>query len=133
MKGTEAIDAVRDQMAQAKDDYVATLGELMTEYLRLHPETELPEGSTLKGAFEHLKGMAKKKAKGGCYAMPPKEIFDGMMEYYGLKPEDGDAGRCFAAAIGQTAPDPVCAPEPVRAAAPARNDPFDLDSLLGGL
>lgn len=130
MRGTELLDAIRDEMAASKDDYIAMLGELMTEYLRLHPETELPKDKTLKGTFEHLKSAAKKKAKGGCYAMPPKEIFEGMLEYYGLAPEAGDAGACFAAAIGQTAPDPVCTPEPVKA---AKEDPFDLDSLLGGL
>ncbi|MBP3409427.1 MAG: hypothetical protein J6M10_00360 [Clostridia bacterium] len=159
MRGTEAVDLIRDQMAKTKDEYIGMMGEVMTEYLRLHPETEIDKDKTLQGAFDHLKAEAKKKQKGGCYAMPPKEIFAGMMLYYGLTPEDGDAMRCFAAAMGQTAPDPVDVPVHtapgkegqkgrLAASAPAAptrtrdtkwggrqsaEDPFDLDALLGGL
>ena len=130
MKGTEAMDAIRDEMAAAKDDYVSCMGELMTEYLRMHPDAEIGKDKTLKGAFDHLKAQAKKKQKGGCYAMPPQEIFFGMMEYYGLPATAQDAAKCFSAAVGQTAPDPVDIPAP---AATASDDPFDLDALLGGL
>ena len=129
MRGTEAMDLIRDQMAKSKDDYVSMMGEVMTEYLRMHPDAEIGEDRTLKGAFDHLKAEAKKKQKGGCYAMPPKEIFDGMMAYYGLTPEDGDGARCFATALGQSTPDPVEPMEPVK---PAKDDDlFDIDALLG--
>ena len=130
MRGTELLDAIRDEMAAAKDDYIQSMGELMTEFLRIRPESEIGEDKTLKGAFEHLKAQAKKKAKGGCYAMPPQEIFFGMLEYYGLTGTAQEAAACFAAQIGQTAPDPVDIPAP---ATPAVDDPFDLDALLGGL
>ena len=39
-----------------------------------------------------LRERARKKAKAGCYAMPPKEAFDGLMDYYGLAHSDADYG-----------------------------------------
>ena len=55
MKGTELIDSIRDEMAASKDAYITQMGELMTAYLMRHPETEVAEGKTLKGAFSRLK------------------------------------------------------------------------------
>lgn len=129
MKGSELIDRIRDEMAAATDGYTAMMGEMMTEFLRLHPQTEIGEDRTLKGAFDHLKAEAKKKAKGGCYAMLPKEIFDGMMQYYGLTPDAGDMMRCFMAATGEATP--LEKPEGEKLA--SADDAFDLDLLLGGL
>ena len=127
MKGSELIDRIRGEMAAATDGYTAMMGEMMTEFLRLHPQTEIGEGRTLKGAFDHLKAEAKKKAKGGCYAMPPKEIFDGMMQYYGQTPDAGDMMRCFMAAAGEATPPEKPEEEKLASA----DDAFDLDLLLG--
>ena len=126
MKGTEAIDHVRDEMAKAKDGYTAYMGGLMTAWLRLHPDAELDGKKTLAGAFAALKATAKEKAKGGCYAMPPDEIFAGMMEYYGITTDDGDFGTCVQAMYG-TAHEARKAPaeRPVSLG-------LDLDELLGG-
>lgn len=126
MKGTEAMDHVRDEMAKAKDGYMAYMGELMTAWLRLHPDAELDVKKTLAGAFAALKATAQKKAKSRCYAMPPDEIFAGMMEYYGIATEDGDFGACVQAMYG-TAPEARKAPaeRPVSLG-------LDLDELLGG-
>ena len=126
MKGTEAMDHVRDEMAKAKDGYTAYMGELMTAWLRLHPDAELDGKKTLAGAFVALKETAKKKAKSGCYAMPPDEIFAGMMEYYGIAADDGDFRACVKTMYGE-------APEVRRA--PAEKPVslgLDLDELLGG-
>ena len=88
MKGQVLIDRIRDEMAAAKNDYVSMMGELMTAYLRIHPDTEID--GTLKpvGAFNALREAARKKQKGGCYAMPPREVFDGMLDYYKLPHAD---------------------------------------------
>lgn len=55
MKGTEAMDHVRDEMAKAKDGYTAYMGELMTAWLRLHPDAELDGKKTLlRDAYERM-------------------------------------------------------------------------------
>ena len=151
MKGTELADHIRDEMAKAGHDYVAMLGELMTEYLRRHPETEIDGKLTLKGAYDALREKARKKAKAGCYAMPPREAFDGMMDYYGLPHSDADFGACMMAIIGQCAKGgasaPTSASEPevslrvaaTRSGAAAKPiqaandlaDLLDIDALLG--
>lgn len=103
MKGTELTDRIRDEMAAAKNDYVSMMGELMTEYLRLHPQTEIDDKKNLKGAFDALQAIARKKQKGGCYAMPPREVFGEMLAYYGLAHTDADFAACMMAVIGQSA------------------------------
>lgn len=133
MKGTTLTDHIRDEMVGAKNDYIRTMGELMTEYLRLHPETEIEEKKTLAGAFSALRSAAQKKQSGGCYAMPPKEVFSGMLEYYGLPHADADYRACMAAMVGQTAPDaptPTAKPD-VPAKMGGMDDLLDLDALLG--
>lgn len=136
MKGPELMDRIRDEMA-AKNDYIASMGELMTEYLRLHPECEIDDKKNLSGAYNALRESARKKAKGGCYAMPPQEVFRGMIEYFGLPHADADYRACMAAMIGQSVPD---APTPIAPAAPTPepkrsagglDDLLDLDALMG--
>ena len=122
------MDAVRDEMAAAKDGYIGMLGEMLTEYIRLHPDQPAPEGKTLKGAFDRLREAARKKAKGGAYAMPPQEAFDLLMDYYGMTPAADDFGRVMTAVLGLGAP--AAAPEARKTREPAA-DPFDLDALLG--
>lgn len=80
MKGTEAMDHVRDEMAKAKDGYTAYMGELMTAWLRLHPDAELDGKKTLAGAFVALKETAKKKAKSGLRDMPEGRVSEGNMQ-----------------------------------------------------
>ena len=131
MKGTEAMDHVRDEMAAAKNDYISALGELMTAYLRRNPEAEIAGDKTLEGAFKHLHSAAQKKQKDRFYAMPPAEAFALLIQYYNQTPADGEFEACMLVAIGQSAPD---APEPVRTPEPVPEaDLFDLDALLGGL
>jgi hypothetical protein len=135
MKGPELIDRVRDEMAAAKNDYIAMLGEMLTVYLNAHAEAEIDEKKSLKGAFEALRNAARKKQNGGCYAMPPREAFEGMMQYYGLPHADADFANCMAAVIGQKVPDAPDAPDAMPASpkpTPAPADEFDLDALLGG-
>lgn len=133
MKGQVLIDRIRDEMAAAKNDYVSMMGELMTAYLRIHPDTEIDGAMKLDGAFNALREAARKKQKGGCYAMPPREVFDRMLEYYKIPHADADYAACMAAVIGQSAPD---RPEPMSAAAPEPTeddliDLLDIDALLG--
>ena len=139
MKGSELMDRIRDEMAAAKNDYIAAMGELMTEYLRLHPECEIDKKKNLAGAYNALREAARKKAKGGCYAMPPQEVFRGMMEYFGFAHADADYRACMAAMIGQSTPD---VPAPIASATPtpehelkrmtgSLDDLLDLDALMG--
>ena len=142
MKGTELMDRIRDEMVAAKNDYVSMMGELMTEYLRIHPETEIDSKKNLQGAFGALRSAAQKKQKGGCYAMPPQEVFDGMMAYFGIPHADADYRACMMALIGQTTADAPAAVMSDRAAARRQesskpektdvDDLFDLDALMGG-
>ena len=147
MKGTELADAIRDEMAKSGNSYIEMMGEMMTEYLRMHPETEIDDRKNLKGAFDALKNAARKKQKGGCYAMPPREVFGGMMEYFALSHADADFRACMAALIGQeipaverktaisqpTSPTDSFAQGSHKAAGEKRDmdDLFDLDALLG--
>lgn len=128
MKGTQAMDHVRDEMASAKNDYVSALGEMMTVYLQRNPEAEIAEDKTLAGAFKHLHSAAQKKQKDRFYAMPPAEAFALMMQYYDQTPADGEFEACMLAVIGQTVPD---APAPTRQPDPL-DDLLDLDALLEG-
>lgn len=127
------MDRIRDEMAGAKNDYTGMLGEMMTEYLRMHPETEIDDERTLNGAYGALYSAARKKQKGGSYAMPPREVFDGLMAYFGIPHADADYRACMAAMIGQAAPDSEAAAiRPVaREAAGGLDDLMDLDALLG--
>ena len=128
MKGTELIDRIRDEMAASKDGYIDQMGDLMTAYLRRHPETEIAKGLTLKGAYERLREAARKKAQNQCYAMPHTEAFTLMLEYFGQpKPEPGECMLCCMAMMGE----PV--QEPERPAPHAVDGDLDLDALLGGL
>lgn len=129
MKGTELMDRIRDEMAAAKNDYVSMMGEMLTEYLRIHPETEIDSKRSLKGAFEALKQIAKKKQSGGCYAMPPREVFDEMMIYFDIPHADADYKAVMLAMIGQPAPDIPTPKAPPKQTAPT-GDFFDLDALL---
>ena len=131
MKGTELMDRIRDEMNAADNDYIDTMGDLLTEYLRMHPDAEVDGKKSLKGAFDALRSQAQKKQKGGCYAMPPREVFGGMMEYFELPHTPADYSACMAAVIGQSAPD---APAPAVEAPKTENlnDLLDLDALLEG-
>ena len=146
MKGTELADAIRDEMVKSGNSYIETMGEMMTEYLRIHPEMEIDDRKNLKGAFDALKNAARKKQKGGCYAMPPREVFGGMMEYFALPHADADFRACIAALIGQSMPDSpaarladagtaeICGAISRRYEETAQRnsiaDEFDLDALL---
>lgn len=133
MKGTELMDRIRDEMAAVKDERIAQLGELLTAYLRRHPDTELDEKKKLKGALEHLKKTAEKKKSGNSYVMGPKEVFGLLLEYCGLKEHPGDMGACFWEVCGcenGLYSVELTQPETKTDAVP---DPFDLDALLGGL
>lgn len=132
MSETLFVDAIRDEMAETTDRYAQMLGEIMTEWLRIHLEqVHAPDGKSLKGAMNALKAAAKKKAKDGVYAMPPREAFDLTLEHFGLTPTDEDYGRCMAAMLGieqhaKRVPDaPKAATRTVRAV-----DPFNIDALL---
>ncbi len=131
MKGTELTDRIRDEMAAAKNDYVSMMGEMMTEYLRIHPETEIDEKKSLKGAYDVLYGIARKKQKGGCYAMPPREVFGEMLGYYGLPHTGADFAACMMAVIGQTAEDGAAEKNTAIPRKESTDDLFDLDALLG--
>ena len=127
MKGTEFADAIRDEMAKSGNGYIEMMGEMMTEYLRIHPDAETGKGKSLKGALDALRKTAQKKQKGGCYAMPPREVFDGMLEYFALPHADAYFRACMSAVIGAEIPESApAAPEPRPAP-----DEFDLDALLG--
>lgn len=132
MKGNELMDCVRDEMAAAKHGYIEMLGEMMTAYLRRHPETEVDEKKTLEGAYKHLHSTAAKKQQSRCYAMPPAEGFGLLMEYYGLPHDKAEYEACMLEMLGQSVLDKPDSTPPVQAAKPT-DDPFDLDGLLGGL
>lgn len=132
MKGNELMDCVRDEMAAAKHGYIEMLGEMMTAYLRRHPETEVDEKKTLEGAYKQLHSTAAKKQQGRCYAMPPAEGFGLLMEYYGLPHDKAEYEACMLEMLGQSAPDRPDSTPSVQAAK-SDDDPFDLDGLLGGI
>ncbi len=58
-------------------------------------EKILDEGKTLKGCFENMKNIAKKRAVGGCAYIPNDEGFSMIRDYYGIdlneKHEDNGA------------------------------------------
>ena len=132
MKGNELMDRVRDEMAAAKHGYIEMLGEMMTAYLRRHPETEVDGKKTLEGAYRRLHSAAAKKQQDRCYAMPPAEGFGLLMEYYGLPHDRAEYEACMLEMLGRSAPDRSDAAPPAQAAKP-KDDLFDLDGLLGGL
>lgn len=121
LSGEMLMDAIRDEMARADSDAIAQLGELMTAYLRRHPEAEADSGCTLQAAYDRMQKKARSRQKGGCYAMHWREIFAVLMEAFGLTPEPGEDGACFAEMLGQRVPD--------AAEAPARREAGDLDAL----
>lgn len=126
MKGTEAIDHIRDEMAAATDGRIEAIGEMMTLVLQAHPETEIAEGKTLKGAFDAMYDRAKKSQKGGFFAFAPGEAFAEVMKYYGLGygPKEFYAIMC-----GEAKPQAIAEVIAPKKAAP---DPFDLDALMEG-
>ena len=129
MKGTELMDRIRDEMAAAKNDHISLLGEMMTEYLRIHPETEIDEKCSLKGAYQAMYEHARKQNRKE-YAYWPREAFDFVLNYFGLPHADADYKAVMLAMIGQPAPDIPTPKAPPKQTAPT-GDLFDLDALLG--
>lgn len=131
MKGTQAMDHIRDEMAATKEDSISVIGEMMTVYLMRNPEVEIAEDKTLKGAYGAMFDLAKKnRGKSNCYFMQPRMAFDTIMQYFGIKPDQAEFDACMLGMIGQSAPD-------THDAAPAQSesdidDLLDLDALLGG-
>lgn len=107
------IDIVRDRMATAKARSVSVLGEVLTEWLLAHKAEaeQVVEGKTLSGAFEAIKGEARKQG-GNCGVLDDREALRIALIYFGITCVDASA-------------------EPVKAPKPAA-DALDLDSLLGG-
>lgn len=146
MKGTELMDRIRDEMAAANDSLVSMIGELLTEYLLIHPEAEIDEKHTLRGAAEEMEKNARKKQKNGRYAYGMREGFDFIMDYFGFTHANADHRACLTAMIGQTETMPsasmidVAVSEIREAAARYQEnskqektdvvDLFDLDALL---
>lgn len=124
MKGTEAIDHIRDEMAASREPYVGVIGEMMTTLLQAHPDTEIHGDKTLKGAFDVLREHAKKNQKGGYYAYAPEEAFRKVMEYYGLAYGMND----FITADRNAKTQPTAAPARTEPEKP--RDMFDLDALM---
>lgn len=128
LKGARLMDAVRDEMAANTDGYIDQLGQIMTAWLRRHPQTEIASDRTLRGAFEQIRATARKKAKNGCYAMPYTEVYVGLMEYYGMPVKLDECAACMLemcnAAEEGARESTATAPEA---------DALDLDALLEGL
>lgn len=127
MKGTGAIDYIRDEMAAATDGRVEAIGEMMTMVLQAHPEIEIAEEKTLKGAFDAMHDHAKKNQKGGFFAFAPGQVFAAVMKYYGLQygPEEFYAIMCGGAK-------PQAAAEMPKPKTARVTDLFDLDALMEG-
>lgn len=115
-----AMDKIRDEMAKCMEHAgILALGEHLTELLEQMPEAAeaiLEKEKTLAGAFKALESHARKQAHGkGCVVISDQEGFGIAERYYGIVPQAEAAKK----------------PEPAAPAAPEKEDPFDLDSLLG--
>lgn len=127
-----AIDKIRDEMARHKNKQIDYLGEGMTALLSIHPEyAEAVAGKdkTLNGCLNAIRSAAK----GGI--SDPINSTKAICEYYGIKCDNIErlAVEVHLAMLGGDVPQtPAPAPEPVKPA-PAKNDEFDLDAMLGGL
>lgn len=108
------IDRIRDEMAkEGAYSPVAAIGEYVTQ--RIQQGAQLPEGKTLKGAYEAMRKWAQEnRGKSSCVCIPPDRAFQLVDEYFGFQREE---------------------PQTIAAApAPAAvEDELDLDALLGGL
>ena len=129
LSGARLMDAVRDEMAANTDGYIDQLGQIMTAWLRRHPQAEIASDRTLRGAFEQIRATARKKAKNGCYAMPYTEVYVGLMEYYGMPVKLDECAACMLEMCSAGREDGRAEP----ATAPAGDESLDLDALLEGL
>lgn len=108
-----AVEKVRDEMAASKDPAVQAVGEIMTMYLKAHPDAAgavLADGKSLQGAYKHMEDYVRKNRGGSTVVcVEPRRAEELMLEHYGIKP-------------------PAEALAPVQTAAPL--DELDLDALL---
>lgn len=128
IKGARLMDAVRDELAANHDESIDALGQIMTAYLRRHPEAEAPSDRTLKGAMEKMRAQAKQKARNGSYAMSFTEGYSILMEHYGFAARLDEAAACMLEMCNVEPEDA----ETRRTAAPEA-DALDLDALLEGV
>lgn len=76
------IDRIRDELTKhTGDDAMEMLGDYATE--RIMKGAKLPEGKTLKGAFDALYNYAQKNKKGNCCYIPPKKAYEIVDGYFG--------------------------------------------------
>lgn len=106
----DKMDRIRDELAGAGGDQaIEEIGEYVTR--RVAAGADVPEGKTLKGAYEAMREWARKHQKNGCCCVPPEKAYELVDKYFGFA---GKAER------------PV--PAPVRSSVV---DELDLDALLG--
>ena len=119
-----AMDKLRDEMAETKNEAISAVGEMMTMILQERPdmaERILQEGKTIDGAYNAMYELAKKEQKGGCFCIEPLRAIRIAMEYYGKTITDAEA---FDIIMGGTR-----AKEPGKKQATEENS-LDLDALL---
>lgn len=130
-----AIDKIRDEMANSKSEQIQLLGEGLTAMLQLHPELEdkiLQKEKTLDGALSAVRAHAT----GGC--SDPVRTTKSLCEYFGIECENPHVLAMEVAvqmmggeaAAAGTSPAPAGAPSPKGRTEEKPADPFDLDALL---
>lgn len=106
------IDRIRDELTKYTGDAMEMLGDYVTE--RIMKGAKLPEGKTLKGAFDALYNYARQHKKGSCCFIPPQKAYELVDRYFGWDKQAEE-------------------PQPAQVAAMPTDalDDLDLDAMLG--
>lgn len=71
-------------------DYLIPFEEYLTSICNTDAVAEkvLADGKSLQGAFDKMKGIARKRQRGGCAYIPPEEGFAIIREYFEITDTD---------------------------------------------
>ena len=123
------MDRIRDEMAHnSGNGMIQVIGDHLTAYLQLRPDTTFREGATIEGAIKKMSAEARKSAEGNMGAL---DFLTGMKIVYEEFGLDWDKKTCMQAQMSLydgAAEIPV--QTKIEMQAPA--DEFDLDAFLGG-
>ena len=154
-----AMDKLRDEMAESRDNYVQVVGEYLTGYLLDHPEAEaalMEKGKSISGSLKVVREEASKVKQGNVAILDDRTVYGIVLGYFGLKseaemPKTGEnvpnmpgnvlnmPGNVLERHADQK-PSPGASAEAGEDGSPRSGetkevvphpDPFDLDALLG--
>lgn len=81
----DAIEKLKQEMANEKNPYIQYVGDYLIGYLKNHEdqvEKILAEKKTIAGSMKFMRTVASKKKQGNVAVLTPEEGFKAVLEYF---------------------------------------------------